>query len=115
MRILYHLTVLPPKMPEAEAMSQEISALRGHFGGDLVYLNPNQYSPFYVPRLLFGFHKLKQLRAQETNFDIHQLYNPDPFAFPILRLLRRPIVYTLSCGVTHQRPDVAFFNSLAAV
>jgi glycosyltransferase involved in cell wall biosynthesis len=115
MRILYHLTVLPPKLPEAEAVSQEISALREQFGGDLVYLNPNQHSPVYVPRLLFGFHKLKQLWAQETRFDVHQFYNPDPFPFPILRLLRRPVIYALSCGVTNRRPNVAFFNSLAAV
>jgi len=115
MNILYHLTVLPPKMPEAEAMSQEISALRANFGGDLVYLNPNQFSPVYVPRLLFGFHKLRQLWAREANLAMHQVYNPDPFPFPILRLLRRPVVYTLSCGVQNKQPRVAFFNSLAAV
>jgi glycosyltransferase involved in cell wall biosynthesis len=115
MNILYHLTVLPPKMPEAEAMSQEINALRAHFDGDLVYLNPNQFSPLYVPRLLFGFHKLRQLWAREANLQMHQLYNPDPFPFPILRLLRRPVIYTLSCGVQNRQPRVAFFNSLAAV
>jgi glycosyltransferase involved in cell wall biosynthesis len=115
MNILYHLTVLPPKMPEAEAMSQEISALRAHFGGDLVYLNPNQYAPVYIPRLLFGLHKLKDLWAREANSQLHQVYNPDPFPFPILRLLRRPVVYTLSCGVRNKRPNVAFLNSLAAV
>jgi glycosyltransferase involved in cell wall biosynthesis len=115
MAVLYHLTVLPPKMPEAEAMSQEISALRAHFGGELVYLNPNQYSPFYVPRLLFGLHMLKQVRAKEASHQIHQLYNPDPFPFPILRLLRRPVIYTLSCGVGARRPNIRFLNSLAAV
>jgi glycosyltransferase involved in cell wall biosynthesis len=115
MNILYHLTVLPPKMPEAEAMSQEISALRAHFGGDLVYLNPNQFSPVYVPRLLFGLHKLRQLWAREATLQMHQLYNPDPFPFPILRLLRRPVIYTLSCGVGNKRPNVAFLNALAAV
>ena len=102
-------------MPEAEAMSQEINALRDCFGGDLVYLNPNSHSPVYIPRLLFGFHKLKQLWARETNLQMHQLYNPDPFPFPILRLLRRPVIYTLSCGVRNKRPNLAFFNSLAAV
>ncbi len=102
-------------MPDAEAMSQEISALRSYFGGDLVYLNPNQHSPLYIPRLLFGFHKLKQLWAQEASMHMHQLYNPDPFPFPILRLLRRPVIYTLSCGLRDKRPNIAFFKSLAAV
>jgi glycosyltransferase involved in cell wall biosynthesis len=115
MNILYHLTVLPPRMPEAEAMSQEISALRAHFGGDLVFINPNQNSPIYIPRLLFGFHKLSYLRAREASAQMHQLYNPDPFPFPILRLLHRPVIYTLSCGVEARRPNVSFFRALAAV
>ena len=55
MNLLYHLTVLPPKMPEAVAELQEINILRGHFGGDLCYINPNQHAPIYLPRLLFGF------------------------------------------------------------
>lgn len=114
MNILYHLTMLPPKMPECEAISQEINTLRSHFGGDLIYLNPNQQSPLYVPRALFGFHKLKPLRSLESNLHIHHLYNPDPFPFPVLRALRRPVVYSLTGGV-ERRPNVPFFASLAAV
>ncbi len=115
MNILYHLTVLPPKMPAAEALSQEITALRGQFKGEVIYLNPNQRWPIYLPRLLFGFHKLKELRAKETNLHLHHLYNPDPFPFPILGRLRRPVVYTVSSGLGRQRPNVTFFNALAAV
>ncbi len=115
MNILYHLTVLPPKLPAAEALSQEISALRRRFGGELVYLNPNQRSPIYLPRLLFGFQRLKQLRADENHLDLHHLYNPDPFPFPILRWLKRPVIYSVSSGVNEQRPNAAFFNRLAAV
>ena len=83
MNVLYHLTILPPPMPECVAEIQEIDALRGHFGGDLVYLNPNQYSPVYLPRLLFGFHRLRELRKREANVDLHHVYNPDLFAFPV--------------------------------
>lgn len=115
MNILYLLATLPPKLPAAEAISQEIGALRDCFGSDIVYLNPNERSPIFIPRLLFGFHKLKQLRAQETRYQIHHFYNPDPFPFPILRQLRRPVIYSISCGVENRRPNVAFFNALAAV
>ena len=115
MNILYHLTTLPPKLPACEAISQEISALQARFGGDIVYLNPNSYSPVFIPRLLFGFHKLKQLRAQEAKYDLHHFYNPDPFPFPFVRQLRRPVIYSVSCGVEDRRPNVAYFNSLAAV
>jgi len=115
MNVLYHLTVLPPTMPECEALSQEIHALRSHFSGNVIYLNPNQHSPLYVPRVLFGFHKLKQLRTLEANTHIHHLYNPDPFPFPVLRALRRPIIYSLTGGVKNRRLNVPFFASLAAV
>jgi len=115
MNVLYHLTILPPPMPECVAEIQEIDALRGHFGGDLVYLNPNQYSPVYLPRLLFGFHRLRELRKREADLDLHHVYNPDLFAFPVLQYLNRPVVYSVSGGVDHRRPNMRFFSSLAAV
>ena len=115
MNVLYHLTILPPKMPQAEALSQEISALQNAFGGDLIYLNPNISSPIYLPRLLFGFHKLPELRRREAQIDLHHVYNPDPFPFPILRFLRRPVVYSLSSGVGEKRPNLRFLSRLTAV
>ena len=81
MRVLYHLTVLPPQMPGAEALTQEISVLRRHWPGELVYLNPNPHIPIHIPRLAFGFHRLRELRRLERTVDIHHLYNPDPFPF----------------------------------
>ncbi len=114
MKILYHLTILPPRLPECEAISQEVNALRQRFDGSIVYVNPNQRLPVYIPRLLFGFHRLRELRRRETQEHIHHLYNPDPFPFPYLRLLRRPVVYSLTGGVT-QRPNLPFFERLAAV
>jgi glycosyltransferase involved in cell wall biosynthesis len=116
MNILYLLSTLPPKLPAGEAIAQEISALQGHFGGAAVYVNPNQHSPIFIPRLLYGFHKLKQLQAQAADVSLYHFYNPDPFPFPFLRYLRRPVVYSVSCGVSgDKRPPAAFFNQLAAV
>jgi glycosyltransferase involved in cell wall biosynthesis len=115
MTILYHLTITPPEMPECDAVVQEVEALRSHFGGYLVYLNPNRRSRLRLPRAVFGLHKLKQLRAQEMAIQNHHLFNPDPFPFPVLRVLRRPVVYSLTGGVTSVQPNVAFFASLAAV
>ena len=110
---LYHLTILPPKMPHAEALSQEISALQSHFGGDLNYLNPNRFSPLPIPRLLFGFHQLARLRQQEASIGVHHIFNPDPFPFPVLRFFRRPVIYSITGGIAY-RLNAAFFNRLAA-
>jgi glycosyltransferase involved in cell wall biosynthesis len=115
MNILYHITNLPPKMPDTEASLQELNSLRNHFGGKLVHLNPNQYSPLYLPRLCFGFHRLKQIWAEERHIQLHHLYNADPFPFPFLRWLRKPVIYTLSSGVGHRRPNISFFTALAAI
>jgi glycosyltransferase involved in cell wall biosynthesis len=115
MKIFYHLTILPPEMPDCDAVVQEVEALRGRFGGNLIYLNPNRRFFLRLPRAIFGFHKLKQLRAQEMIAQMHHLFNPDPFPFPVLRGLRRPIIYSLTGGVGEKRPNESFFASLAAV
>jgi len=115
MGILYHITNLPPKLPDTEASLQELNSLKSHFGGKLVYLNPNQHSPIYLPRLLFGLHKFRQIRVEEANIQLHHLYNADPFPFPILRWLRKPVIYSVSSGVGPRRPNIPFFASLAAV
>lgn len=114
MNILYHMTIPPPQRPGCEAISQEISALRTRFNGGIVYLNPNRSLPV-CPRLLFGFHKLRRLHTVEAHLHIHHLYNPDPFPFPVLRVLRRPVVYSLTGGVEGKRINKRFFASLAAV
>lgn len=115
MSVLYHLTILPPRLPECEAISQEVNILQRYFGGSPVYVNPNQGLPIYIPRLLFGFHRLKELRRLEMGNHLHHLYNPDPFSFPYLRLLRRPVVYSLTGGVANSRINARFFASLAVV
>jgi glycosyltransferase involved in cell wall biosynthesis len=115
MNILYHMTNLPPKLPGTEASLQELNTLKEYFGGEVVFVNPNQASPVYLPRLLFGFHLLKQIRAKEAQLQAHHLYNADPFPFPFLRRLKRPVIYSVSSGVGRQRPNIEFFNSLAAI
>ena len=115
MNVLYYLTISPPAMPECDAVVQEVEALRKHFGGSLVYVNPNRRLPVRLPRMLFGLHQLGQLRSREASAHLHHLFNPDPFPFPILRRLRRPIIYSLTGGITERRSNVDFFASLAAV
>ena len=115
MKILYHIATLRPKHPKAEAIWQEIAALQANFQGEIAWINPNQVFRFYVPRLLFGFHMLRRLRRRESNLGLHHFYNPDPFPFPYLRLLRRPIVYSITCGVGQRPPPRNFFANLAAL
>jgi len=116
MNILYHLSILPPKILGGEAVTQDIAALQQNFGGQIIYINPNGQLPVpVIPRACFGFHKLAQLQDQERSPLLHHVFNPDPFPFPVLRYLRRPIIYSLTGGVSNQRINRRFFASLAAV
>ncbi|MFN2132074.1 MAG: glycosyltransferase [Anaerolineae bacterium] len=112
---LYHLTIQPPVLEGCEAITGQVSSLRARFGGELVYLNPNGHSPFYVPRLAFGFHRLSAIRSYEAGIDLHHVFNPDPFAFPILRLLRRPVVYSLTGALSQDTRIPPFLSSLPAL
>ena len=119
MKILYLLPILPPKIPEAEAISQEIALLRQHHPGPIVHINPNQYlshlpSPVRLPRLVFGWHQLRQLRALAADADVCHFYNPDPYPFGILKWLGKPVVYSLtgSLGHTFNR---AYFAKMDAI
>lgn len=115
MRVLYHITNLPPKIAGTEASLQEAELLRDHFGGRLVFINPNQGSPLYLPRLFFGLHLLRQMRAAESEIQLHHLYNADPFPFPVLLGLRRPVIYSISSGIGTRRTLYRYFAGLAAV
>lgn len=115
MNVLYHITNLPPKIAGTEASLQEAEMLRDHFGGRLVFINPNQSSPLYLPRLFFGLHLLRQIRTAESEVQLHHLYNADPFPFPVLLGLRRPVIYSISSGVGTRRPLYQYFARLAAV
>lgn len=115
MNVLYLLPFRPPKFHDCEAVSQEISLLRRHINGQVLYINPNRRSRSYIPRAFFGFHRLKEIRELEQHVQIHHFYNSDLFAFPILRWLRRPVVYSLNCGLKKNKPNLRLLKAMAAV
>jgi len=102
MRILYHLTVPPSPMPACDAVVQEVDALRKLSGGDsqIVYLYPARKLGTRFPRRWWGLQHLPSLRRAERaqRVDVHHIFNPDPFPFDLIRLLRRPIIYTAVAG-----------------
>lgn len=81
------------------------------FGGETIHLHSSEYARTPLPRLLFGFRDLRALRQRERDIDVHHVYNPDPYPFPYLRFLKKPIVYTLSAGLRRTaRIPAAFFS-----
>jgi glycosyltransferase involved in cell wall biosynthesis len=89
--------------------------LQEHFGGELCYVNPNAHLPTtLLPRLAFGWHNLPRLYRLSKEADLFHFFNPDPFPYPFLLTLPKPVVYTITGGV-ERRPNLAYFRRMAMV
>jgi glycosyltransferase involved in cell wall biosynthesis len=115
MSIAYLLPTLPPPSAKAEAIAQEINLLRHNFGGEIIFVNPNTRLPRpLIPRIGFGWHLLARLRRLAQGIDLFHFFNPDPFPYPFLLALPKPVVYTITAGV-EKRPNLAYFRRMALV
>ena len=95
MSVLYLLTSPKPAIEGTDAVFQEVEALRASVGGEMLNLNPRKMPGAPFPQWLFGFHALPALRSAERRCEVNHLYFSIPYFFPVLRLLRNPIVYTV--------------------
>lgn len=119
MSIAFLIPTPPPVLPRADAYVQEIEALRACFGGRVYHINPNRFLPRHlpvqIPRPFFGLAGLPLLRRAGKRHSIFQIYSPNLYPYPVLRLLPRPVVYNLTGSAESDRIDAPFFNALAAV
>lgn len=115
MNIVHLLPILLPKQTASEALSQDIAALQAAYGGQVVSINPNAQLPLPLPRLLFGFPMLRQLRQAERTADLFHFWSPDLFAYPVLRWLRRPRILSLTGSVGARRANLGYLNAFARV
>src|SRR6516165_2965466 len=107
MSILYLLTAAPPPFEGTDAVQQEVAALVRAFDGKILNLSPLKSSIRRFPKQLFGLHKIKELHALEGQCKINHVFFPSPYAFPILRLLRNPIFYTVGGSLDANRRPFA--------
>lgn len=119
MSVAFLIPTPPPVLPAAEAYAQEIAGLRQRFGGEVFYVNPNRFLPRHLPvqlpRPLFGFHCLPRLLLAGRRHRIFQLYSPDLYPYPVLSLLPRPVVFTLTGSAAAVPDRLASFRRFAAV
>jgi len=98
-KILYLMTAPPPAVPATDAVIQEAMALRDRLGGEILYLPPFRRPTSKIPRAVYGLQRLGHFqRAQETA-DLVHIYHAELYPFPILRWLRKPLVYSVVSGV----------------
>jgi glycosyltransferase involved in cell wall biosynthesis len=99
MSILYLLTAPPPAIAGTDAVLQEVAALRAAFQGEIVNLSPLKSSTRRFPKQLYGLHKIREIKGLESRCRINHLFFSFPYPFPILRLLRNPIFYTVTASL----------------
>jgi glycosyltransferase involved in cell wall biosynthesis len=115
MSIAYLLPTLPPKAATAEAIAQEIALLQRTFGGETLHVNPNVgLARPLIPRVGFGWHMLPRLYQLAQRVDLFHFFNPDPFPYPFLLALPKPVVYTITAGV-EARPNLAYLRRMRVV
>jgi glycosyltransferase involved in cell wall biosynthesis len=95
MPVLYLLTAPEPALPGTDATFQEVAALRSAFGGKAVNLCPRKTPGSPFPLQLFGLHRLPAIWKLERETEVNHIYHSVLYPFPILRLLKNPIVYTV--------------------
>lgn len=117
MRISYLMTVSPPAMAGTDAVVQEAEMLRARFGGEMHFLLPAIPPRGRFPRSLYGLHRIGAIRKKEASFDLHHLYGAELYYFPVLRLLRKPVVYTVASGLGPEKrlPSTEVLRRLDAI
>jgi glycosyltransferase involved in cell wall biosynthesis len=108
MSILYLLTAPAPPFDGTDAVLREVSDLRHAFHGAIVNLSPSGTPTRRFPKQLYGFHKIKEIRKLETQNRINHLFFSFPYFFPILRLLRNPIYYTVTASLDVRKRPPAY-------
>ncbi len=107
MRILYHMTSPAPLIPGADAVFQEAGSLQRACGGEAINLYPFKLPIKYYPRSLYGAHCLDRLIRLDRDVDLHHVFFSDLAFFPALRLLKKPIVYSVIATVqVKQKPEI---------
>ena len=107
MSILYLLTAPPPRFEGTDAVWQEVAALRDAFGGKILNLSPLSTTTRRFPKQLFGLRKIRELRALERQCEANHVFFSMLYPFPILRLLRNPIFYTVVGSLDPNRAPYA--------
>jgi len=100
---LYLLTSPAPVIPETDAVFQEIKALQSRFDGAIINLYPLRRPGLLFPQVLYGIHQIRQLRTIENSVDLHHVYHSVLYFFPVLRCLKKPVIYSVVSGLQDQK------------
>ena len=108
MKVLFLSSAPPPRIPGTDAVFQEMATLTGAFNGEIIHLHPFADPARRFPMAAMGLTRLPQILKLAATCDVVHVFNPTLYAFPFLRLVSRPVVYTISASL---RPEKALDNT----
>jgi len=110
MKILYVNASPPSIIPGTEAVANEISLLQREFQGEYIDIYPFRRPRSWLPPALVGLQRLRYLKKMDESVDLHHIFSPVLYPYPFLRLLRKPIVYTVSAGIDENQQEEQWRN-----
>jgi len=115
-RVTFLVTYPRDVDPAREAVAQDVAALRSRVDGRSAHISPPERMRRFFPERLFGLWLLPALRKIEVETDIFHFFHGGLRYFPLLRYLRRPIVYSVVAGLRPDRPvDARPLGALATL
>jgi glycosyltransferase involved in cell wall biosynthesis len=93
MRIACHFTIPRPPVLELDAALQDAFRILRRWDGAINFLYPG-VNKVRVHQVFCGFHQLSYLRSLERRVDLHHIFANGLYPFPILKFLKKPIVYS---------------------
>jgi len=103
MKIAYYSTIPSPPIPGTESVYNDIRILKDYFKGKHLNLYPFKKPHPRFPWQIIGFHRFRDLQKIDRSVDVHHIFSSGIHPFPILRTLRKPVVYTVTAGMYHPK------------
>ena len=99
MKILYISPSPPPPIRDTDGLVKEIGYLKKETGGYILYLSPFRFIPSYIPIRILGMQNIPVLKKYEKKVDLVHIFFPYFVNFYFFRLLKKPLIYTITSSI----------------
>jgi len=103
-KILLIHTAPSPGMIGTDAVYNETKLLLQKYPGSQLSIFPFSRPNSIFPRYLYGVKQIRMLRSAQKGLTLNHIFSPSLYFFPVLRVLTKPIVYTVTASI--RRRDV---------
>jgi glycosyltransferase involved in cell wall biosynthesis len=83
--------------------------LRERFGGETRNLYPFSRPRERFPRFLYGLEHSPSLRKAAERADMLHIFHAEPYPFPVLSFLNRPVIYSVIGGLGEWRRPLSLW------